>query len=397
MNVPNGCTGAAEASGRWIRRGGRVVLLPAYGYAPLSGETAWEGEVKPPRTPRREKPAPTRTPTPRPERPGRTRTPTPRGEKPARTRTHPPRQGGGGAAAPCDQPIRTARTFADYVALVRQAETALIGCGHKDMEQRLHMLSGIYYGTEWSRDYQVEKNSGRNLGFQVFLAKRYGSGDDPRPCLGCGLFESLRRSGDAGGVDMGHVLIGMSARMRFLSRYPTFPPTGSTGLEITTWVGDLGGATAKLALDRIKAPGTPASKYFRGRDYGAASNLEGDIAAYLVATTSHVKVGAPEVRSGLIADALNGYFVIGINRRDRCRHFLTMMGGVLSGGKLTNHADVRATMAGKLASFGLVYLTKYLHQRGRDLTVVLSARPLMAKAAEDVAELFITKLLACRF
>ncbi|HEX2095070.1 MAG TPA: hypothetical protein VHG28_21905 [Longimicrobiaceae bacterium] len=364
-------TGGQTESGRWVRQGGRIIVLPACGCASLSREMAWEGEVKPTRTPRRGRPAPTPTPTPRP--------------------------GKGGATPACNQPVQTARSFKDYVALVRQAETALIGCGHRDAEQRLHVLTGIYYGTEWSRDYDVEKSPVRNLGFQTFVARRYGSGDDPRPCLRCGLFESLKRSGDAGGVDMGHVLIGMSARMRFLSRVPPMPGMGATGLELTTWVGDLGGAAARLALDRVKDPSAAASKYFRGKDYGATSNLEGDVAAYLVAAKSPTRVDAPAIPpGGLIADALESFFVKGTGRAARCRNFLAMLGGTVAGGRLANHAEVRDRMAGKLSTFGVSYLTNFQRQRGRDLSAVLSAQPLLKKAAEDVADLFIAKLLACR-
>jgi hypothetical protein len=297
----------------------------------------------------------------------------------------------------CKQKVVVATTFKDYVALVRKAEAALIACGHTGVEQRLHVLTGIYYGTDWSRDFDVEQSTVRNAGFQTFLAKTYGAGDDPRGCLGCGLFLSLKRSGDAGGVDMGHVLIGMSARMRVLSRVPTFPGTASTGLELTTWVGDLGGAAARLAMDRVKAPTTPASKYFRGKDYGATSNLEGDVAAYVVAAKSPSSVGAPAIpSSGLVADALEAFFVKGTGRADRCRNFLAMLGGTVSKGKLTNHGAVRDAMADKLATFGLLYMVNFLRQRGRSLGIVIDAKPLLGKASKDVADLFIARLLACK-
>jgi hypothetical protein len=304
---------------------------------------------------------------------------------------------GGGTETACKEKVKVATTFEDYVALVRRAEAKLLGCGHRDAEQRLHVLTGIYYGTDWSRDFDVEKSTVRNTGFQTFLAKTYGPGDDPRGCLGCGLFLSLKRSGDAGGVDMGHVLIGMSARMRLLARVPTFPGTASTGLELTTWVGDLGGAAARLAMDRVKAPRTPASRYFVGRDYGATSNLEGDVAAYVVAAKSPGSVGAPDIPSaGSVADALESFFVTGTGRAGRCGNFLAMLGGTVSGGKLANHAAVRKAMATKLAAFGLLYMVNFLRQRGMDLGIVAGATPLLGKASEDVSDLFIAKLLACK-
>src|SRR5262249_725906 len=156
--------------------------------------------------------------------------------------------------------------------------------GHTEVEERLHILSSIYYGTERSLDYKVEKSQTRNIAFQGYLARGYTESDDPRSCLGCGLFLSLQRNQDVGGIDMGRMIIGMNARMRFLSREVDYPGHGATGLEITTWVGDLGGAAARLALDRVTNPRASAARYFRGTGYGAPSNLEGDVAAYVIAS-----------------------------------------------------------------------------------------------------------------
>src|SRR6266511_2092022 len=76
---------------------------------------------------------------------------------------------------------------------------------------------------------------------------------------------------------------------------------------------DLGGAAGRLGRDRVKVPSTPVRKYFTGRrgvDYGADSNLEGDVAAYIVAsgasTTSLQRFGVPP--GALIADAIGAFF-----------------------------------------------------------------------------------------
>jgi hypothetical protein len=73
-----------------------------------------------------------------------------------------------------------------------------------------------------------------------------------------------------------------------------------------------------------------------------------------------------------------------------------MLGGTVSGGKLTNHAAVRKAMANKLAAFGLLYMVNFLRQRGMDLGIVAGAKPLLGRASEDVSDLFIAKLLACK-
>jgi hypothetical protein len=80
--------------------------------------------------------------------------------------------------------------------------------------------------------------------------------------IGCGLFLSLQQSQDVEGVDMGHILIGLDARMSWSSRVPNIPAHGATGVGITTWVGDLGGATARLAVDRTKNPSSARINIF---------------------------------------------------------------------------------------------------------------------------------------
>ncbi len=229
----------------------------------------------------------------------------------------------------CREPVRKVASHAAYVDLLRAADAALVKCGRTSLEDRLHMLSGIYYGTPWSRDFDVEKSTVRNAAFQGFLARTYGNADDPRSCLGCGLFLSLKRSQDVAGVDMGHVLIGLNARMRFASREVSVPSTSSTGLDITTWVGDLAGASARVALDRVKAPKTSATRYFGGTDYGATSNLEGDLGAFLLAGGSG-GIAAPLIPAGgSVADPFKRFFVDGIGRKDRCRQFLLLQGATV--------------------------------------------------------------------
>jgi len=184
--------------------------------------------------------------------------------------------------------------------------------------------------------------------------------------------------------------------MRFLSRSVDVPFHGATGLEITTWVGDLGGASARLAIDRVTSPGAAANRYFRGTDYGAPSNLEGNIAAYVIAGGQSPQVEAPNiVEGGMIADALESYFIDGAGHENRRRHFLISQGGQFADGVLSNRSDVVSGMARRFQSFGRVYAANFLRGRNRlSLNLWLAVESNLAGAAVDVAATFVEKLLA---
>src|SRR5262249_52424607 len=143
--------------------------------------------------------------------------------------------------------------------------------------------------------------------------------------------------------------------------------TKSTGLEIMTWVGDLGGATGRLALDRAEAtakakPGTPpltvpASKYFRGDDYGGPRHLYGDVYASTLAPgpsggIDRPAIGPPLLSPTTIADAFEAFFLGGTKgakpalKGNACQVFLTAAGGsFVAGGSLTNQAALESAMA----------------------------------------------------
>jgi hypothetical protein len=107
-----------------------------------------------------------------------------------------------------------ALTKREYTALLRKAEEQLISHGVSDLEERIHILTGIYYGTPWCLDFKVEYSRGRNFLFERFLGKSFDASDDARPLIGVDLFHKLQSAQDSGGVDMGHLLIGLDARMR---------------------------------------------------------------------------------------------------------------------------------------------------------------------------------------
>ncbi len=218
-----------------------------------------------------------------------------------------------------------AHGFTDYIALVRRAEGQLVSHGMSDIGKRVHVLTGIYYGSTWSLDFKVEKSTGRNLLFEQFLGRPFETLDDPRPAIGPTLFASLQASQDVHGVDMGHMLIGLDARMRDVPREQNFPGLQASGLELVTWAGDLGGGAARLSFDEGEGRGS-VGRYFSGTDFGASSNLEGDIAAYLVGSDGATNLKAP-VFAGTVADALAAYFLKPAVWDERKGRFLDIISG----------------------------------------------------------------------
>jgi len=295
--------------------------------------------------------------------------------------------------------FRRATTIAAYIDLIREAEKRLIASGVTTVDERIQVLSGIYYGTDWSLDFEVMKDFGRDAGFWLFTG-RAGQGADPRPILGKSLFEALKRSQDVadpkiGKVDIGHMIIGLNARSSLIARSVDIPGHGATGLELVTWVGDLGGAAAQLARARLSAPKTTANRFFSPAmrdDYGADSNLQGDVAAYVAGAASGV-TSAPALvvpASGSIADALAAYFSPGpVGGPDRVQAFLQMLGGTFSGATLTNRPVVEQLMATKFRDFGTPYA---ISQFG--LSVAFLIRPQLAQAGADIAKEFMNWLLA---
>src|SRR5262245_5206186 len=55
----------------------------------------------------------------------------------------------------CREPIRSARTLREYISLLDAAERNLIRTGHSSLAERIHLLTGIYYGTTASLDFKV--------------------------------------------------------------------------------------------------------------------------------------------------------------------------------------------------------------------------------------------------
>lgn len=167
---------------------------------------------------------------------------------------------------------KPAKNFKQLVALVKQAEEILIKNGHEDMEDRIHILRGIYYGTEWSVDYKSEKSSMRNFAFNFPYTNSFEP-KDARKELKCfkdckaELYNSLFESYEVfdskyKAVDFGHLIIGLDARRSWRASNFHIPTQGGTGLEICTWVGDLGGGVGNLATKRVNNPKIRAKTLF---------------------------------------------------------------------------------------------------------------------------------------
>ncbi|WP_233587552.1 hypothetical protein [Corallococcus sp. CA049B] len=295
-----------------------------------------------------------------------------------------------------------AKDFRQLIGLVRATEEQLIANGYDDVEERIHVIRGIYYGTTWSADYQGEKSLVRNLGFQTYTNSSVP--DDPRPFLKNNLFESMRQSRDVQEgdryVDFSHLIIGMDARRSRIARNMAVPMQGGTGLELSTWLGDLGGAAGMLARDRSTSPSSSVLKRFIGLDFGGSNNLEGDVAGYVVARDKSDDKGssALDISKGKwVADALEEYMSPGrpgSEWKDRCTVFLKMMGGEFKGYKLGNRDALIARLAVQIAEFGSVYLLNRLRQKNQLTASLLEASYLhLVGAAMEVAQVFVSALV----
>jgi hypothetical protein len=302
----------------------------------------------------------------------------------------------------CPNPAHPAHTFKELVDLIHLAEAKLTAAGYASVEDRIHILRGIYYGTPWSMDFNVEKSPVRNLAFQIYTAS--GQPDDPRTILDCGIFDALIRSAEVTDksrkVDVGHLMIGLDARRSWSARAINIPTQGGTGLEISTWLGDLGGAAGMLSIRRVKDPTIRAVRFFRGSDFGGEVNLEGDIAAYLVAADATVttKPSAPSFKAGQsIADAVEDYLSpkgAGPKWNARCTSFLAMLGGQFTAkGTLSNKATLTDELSDKIEGFGEWYMVNRLRQTNRlDRATMLGGSKHLHGGSHEVAQVFVDVL-----
>lgn len=295
-----------------------------------------------------------------------------------------------------------APTFAAYVALIAAAEKRLIAVGQKDPVQRLVTLRGVYYGTTWSLDYDKESKRSvpgatiRNFGFFTYLGGNLPA--DPRPALaGSTLLNDLKSSQSMHdgprSADVGHLLIGLESRTTTAGT-THFPQEGGTGLEIVTWLGDLGGGAANLARRRATAPSTSVEYVFHNSssDYGVSDNLEGDVAAYVTAS----KVAGDKPTFSTVADALRGYLLpsTGASWKGRASAFAEATGATRGPkGTISNETAWIAGLTTKLYDFGIWYAaTRWVHTGELTGSAASATCTHMRGAAAEVATVFVKTL-----
>ncbi|GGX18062.1 hypothetical protein [Aquimarina muelleri] len=297
----------------------------------------------------------------------------------------------------CCEKSKPAKSFTQLVELVKQAEEVLVENGYDDMGDRISIIRGIYYGTEWSLDYKNEESKVRNNVFTLYTGSSVVA--DAREVLKCSedceadLFNSFFNSFEVSdsnykAVDFGHLIIGMDSRRSWTSK--TVSLNGGTGLENNTWVGDLGGGTAKLALDRVKNPSKRSRTMFpiSGSSYGAMVNLEGDIAAYVVGMDeeSDSKIDDPTDNFEMIHEALKDYFD---NKWDkRSYYFLKMLKGDFKDGKLINKDKLIENCAEIFEDFAFYYAAlRYTKEE------LAPASSYFYPASQEMASIFIDGLI----
>lgn len=181
--------------------------------------------------------------------------------------------------------------YQNFIDILESVENKLISVDsskYDKIDNRIHIIRGVFYGTEWSVDYKSEESLVRNFAFQSYTSSI--KPDDIRPIIGEALygklfncFEVYKDSRKQSGIDFGHCIIGLDARRNFIARNTAVPlHGGATGLEISTWVGDIGGGAGMLALKRLRDPNKRAIDLFKGSSFGGWINIEGDVAAYLI-------------------------------------------------------------------------------------------------------------------
>lgn len=294
---------------------------------------------------------------------------------------------------------KRATSFKSLVDLVKQAEEMLIANGQLEMETRINTIRGIYYGTTWSLDYAVEKSKTRIRGFNLYTncVVKY----DARVALKCTekckaqLFHSLYSSYEihdshSRSLDFGHLIIGLDSRRSILNRY------SPRGLENNTWVGDLGGGVGTLSKQRIANKNRRASTIFEGKhSYGAVSNLEGDIAAYVVGMDDKKPndIVNPTTNFGSIHEALQDYFANKWQRRTF--YFLAMLGAKVVGNKVIYRKDqLVKKCSDKFESFALQYLGVRMADRNTgDLEAFTESSDNFKTTAEEIASIFVDALI----
>lgn len=301
-----------------------------------------------------------------------------------------------------DDNFSKASSFEDLINMVKVAEDRLAANGiASSPEDVVWTLRGIFYGTEWSMDFEGSGNEGswiRNFGFAYYT--KHLPPSDPRKALGPNLFMALRESAevtDPSGrhTDFGHILIGVETQ-DFRGGIPT--GTGGNGNEVVTWLGDIGGGAGMLAMQRggIASKANPNlsaySKFNTTHDYGASINVEGDIAG-----TVGIVLRGDLPFSFLLEEYLIGSDGDGGGNYDlRAALFLTKIGGLVENNTLVNKSYLIQKLTKQFVSFGQFYSLTRIPDKPH---YNLSAKTLretgkhMIGSANEVATIFVEMLI----
>ena len=314
---------------------------------------------------------------------------------------------GGEMVSTDENNYKKANSFKELIILVKAAEDKLISNGIIDVFDRIKIIRGIYYGTTWSMDYLKEGSEERNLGFDVYIANT-SRPQNPTGILGESLTNALRNSPEIKdgnrSVDFGHLIIGLEARSKAISREISIPYQGGSGLEITTWLGDIGGGAGMLAMRRRNNSSIKAKSLVfnaNGHDYGAKINLEGDIAAYVV---SHDKdetddPSYPNIKEyGFISDVLEDYFLpkgesLSEDWNHRVKLFTQMIGGEVDNNQLVNKSELIEDLTEKIVDFAGIYaLIRYQSNGQSSESVFRETSKHIRGASKEVAQIFVEML-----
>jgi outer membrane protein OmpA-like peptidoglycan-associated protein len=256
----------------------------------------------------------------------------------------------------CQPPYHKATSFSEYLDLVSCTEQAFPGYTPR---QILSLLRQIYYGhQQWSDSQASIWQNVIPCGLNI---------PDPRPTL-MTLYKALIDSKVTSNTDMGHVFTGLESMV-----CPTpIVPLAAWGLiaanmpneEFATWGGDIGSAAAQKVFDeqdQNMGP-QPWNKYFGTKNTLASSeDLEGDIDGYAIrkgitggacgqTAQTPISVSLP------VSQILDEYYSalktpIGNTRSSRFACFTQALGGIISGGKITNKSSLQGPISNRVFSF----------------------------------------------
>jgi len=187
----------------------------------------------------------------------------------------------------------------------------------------------------------------------------------------------------------------LDSRRSWRSINVKIPTQGGTGLELNTWVGDLGGGAGTLSKQRILNPKKRAKTiYMDKHSYGSMVNLEGDIAAYVVGMDEKKvnEIVDPIDNFSNIYEALQDYFDKKWDKRTF--YFMAMLGADVSGNVITYDKDeLIQNCAEKFNDFARWYLGNRMRDRSSGgIEDFAKASNYFKPVSEEISSIFIEAL-----